>query len=121
MRCKGSSVRCKEVVVEKSVVWCSLCVSLPVCCVVAVRCAVAVCCCCGSGVVVGAEGRAGVVCCSSLLPREVVGVVATVTAAAQSVADLDEDDHVVSTNPVVALVAETCLDEVGAVAKAQAC
>ena len=69
----------------------------------------------------GTRGGAGVVCRSSLLPREVVGEVAAVNAAAQSVADLDEDDHVVSTNPVVALVAETCLDEVGAIAKAQAC
>ena len=69
-------MRCKEVVVERSVV-CVLCVSLPVCCVVAVRCAVAVCCCCcGSGVVVGTRGRAGVGCCSSLLSRDVVGVVA---------------------------------------------
>ena len=88
---------CKGVVVEEAVVWCVLCVLLAVCCSVPVRCAVAVCCCCGSGVVVGAEGRAGVGCCSSLLSREVVGVVAVSAAVAtQTVADLEVEEVVPS-------------------------
>ena len=84
------------------------------CCSVAVRCTVTVCCgCCGSVVVVGARGGAGVVVGSSLLPREVVGVVATAgeSAATQTVAHLDVDVPVVFANPVVALVAKTYLVE----------
>ena len=58
---------------------CVLCVLVAVCCVVPVCCAVTVRggCCCGRVVVVGARGGAGVVVGSSLLPREVVGEVAT--------------------------------------------
>ena len=93
-------------------------------CAVTVRCG----CCCGSVVVVGTRRGAGDGCCSSSLPRVVLGVVAAVTAAAHPVANLEEDEDVVSTNPVVALVAATCLDEAveagnveDPVAKAQAC
>ena len=62
------------------------CVLVAVCCSVSVCCSVTVCCavCCGSVVVVGARGGAGVVVGSSLLPRVVVGVVATVGAAADA-------------------------------------
>ena len=119
--CCGSSVTCKGVV-EEAVVWCVLCVSLSVCCSVAVRCTVAVCCgCCGSVVVVGAEGRAGVVCCSSPLPLDVLGVVATVDAATHSVASLDVEEVVAPATAVVAVVAGMCLEEVDTVAKAQVC
>ena len=93
------------------------------CCSVAVRCTVAVCCgCCGSVVVVGARGGAGVVVGSSLLPRVVLRVVAAVgeTIATQSVADLDVEEVVAPATAVVAVVAGTCLEEVDAVAKAQA-
>ena len=80
----------------------------------------------------GAEGRAGVVCCSSLLPRDVLGVVATVVTAAQSIGGLEEEEEKeavgVSAIAVVASMTETCLvDDVreGRVevpdAKAQAC
>ena len=111
MRCKGSSVLWKDPVVVEAVVWCVLCVLLAVCCAVAVRCSVC-CCCCGSVVVVGERGGAGVVVGSSLLPRVVVGEVATAgDAATQTVGSLDADVHGVSTNPVVALVVETCLVE----------
>ena len=94
----------------------AMCGVVPVRCseivAVTVRCSVR-CCCCGSVVVVGTRGGAGAVVGSSLSPRVVVGVVATAgeTAAAQTVVGLEEDEDVVSTNPVVALVAETCLDE----------
>ena len=95
---------------------------VPVCC--AVRCSVsvccAVCCCCGRVVVVGAEGRAGSVGCSSLLPRDVLGEVAAVRAAAtQTVGGLEEEEEEeeeeeavgVSAIAVVASMAETCLVE----------
>ena len=112
--CCGSSVTCKGVVVEEAVVWCVLCVSLSVCCSVAVRCAVAVCCsvCCGSGVVVGTRGGAGDGCCSSLLSRVVLGEVAAVAAAAQTVADLVVEEVVAPATAVVAVVAGTWLEEV---------
>ena len=118
---------CKPLAVVEAVVWCVLvaigCV-VPVCC--AVRCSVSVtvavgCCGCGSGVVVGARGGAGDVCCSSLLPRVVVGDVAAVTATTHSVAGLDVEEVVAPATAVVAVVAGTCLEEVDAVAKAQAC
>ena len=103
--CCGSSVTCRDPVVVEAVVLCVLCVSLAVCCAVAVRCSVG----CGSVVVVGARGGAGIVVGSSLLPREVVGVVATAgDTATQTVGSLDVDVPVVLANPVVALVAKTC-------------
>ena len=80
--------------------WCVLCVLVAICGVVPVRCAVccsvsvtvAVCCSgCGSGVVVGTRSGAGDVCCSSSLPRVVLGEVATVAAATQAVGCLDVD------------------------------
>ena len=114
----------KDPDVGEAVVLCVVCVLVaicsvvPVCCAVcccsvAVRCTVTVCCGgCGSVVVVGARGGAGVVVGSSLLPREVVGVVATAgDTATQTVGCLDVDVHGVSTNPVVALVVETYLVE----------
>ena len=61
-------------------------------------------------VVVGAEGRAGVGCCSSLLPRD-VGTVGA--AATQRAADLEVEDVVPSVTAVVASVTGGCL--VGAV------
>ena len=70
------------------------------------------------------EGGAGDGCCSSLLPRVVLGEVAAVTAAAHTVADLDVDEVVAPATAVVAVVAlmKTCLEEVDdPVAKAQAC
>ena len=89
-------------------VWCLLAVCCAVRCAVAVRCSVG----CGSVVVVGARGGAGIVVGSSLLPREVVGVVATAgDTATQTVGSLDVDVPVVLANPVVALVAKTCLVE----------
>ena len=109
--CCGSSVTCKGVVVEEAVVWCVLCVSLSVCCSVAVRCAVTVCCCCGSGVVVGTRGGAGVVCRSSLLSQDVLGVVAIVDAATHTVADLEVEDVVLPAAAVVASAAGSCLVE----------
>ena len=113
--CCGSSVTCKTLDVVEAVVFCVWCVLVAVCCSASVGCAVAVrCgCCCGSVVVVGARGGAGVVVGSSLLPREVVGVVATAgeSAATQTVAGLDVDVPVVLANPVVALVAKTYLVE----------
>ena len=90
------------------------CVLVAVCGVVPVRCAVAVCCCCGcgSGVVVGARGGAGVVVGSSLLPRVVLAVVATVGAAAtQTVGSLEVDDVVPLAAAVVASAARRYLDE----------
>ena len=98
--------------------WCCVCVCvwLAVCCAVAVRCSVCCCCGCGSGVVVGARGGAGVVVGSSLSPRVVLGVVATVDTAAQTVGSLEEEDAVgVSCHAaVVASAAWTCLvEEVG--------
>ena len=95
-------------------------------CAVAVRCG----CCCGSVVVAGARGGAGVVFRSSLLPWVVLRVVATAgeTTATQSVADLEVEDVDASATAVVAMVAETCLVEAveagnveDPVAKAQAC
>ena len=75
--CCGSSVTCKTLEVVEAVVLCMLCVSVAMCGVVPVRCAVCCCsvsvtvavgCCgCGSGVVVGARGGAGVVVGSSSL------------------------------------------------------
>ena len=67
----------KDPKVVEAVVWCvlvAMCCVLSVCCSVAVCCAVccSVRCCCV--VVVGAEGRAGVGGCSSLLPRDVATV-----------------------------------------------
>ena len=129
---------CKTLIVVEAVVWCVLCVLVAICGVVPVRCtvcccsvsvAVSCCCCCGCVVVVGAEGRAGSVGCSSLLPRDVLGVIATVVTAAQSVGGLEEEEAVgVSAIAVVASMTETCLvDDVreGRVevpdAKAQAC
>ena len=80
---------------------------MPVCC--AVRCSVGCgCrCSCGSGVVVGARGGAGVVVGSSLLPREVLRVVAAVgeTTATQSVGSLDVDVAVSLAAAVVASAA----------------
>ena len=77
--------------------------------------AVCCCCCCGRVVVVGAEGRAGSVDCSSLLPRVVLGEVAAVRAAAtQTVGGLEEEEEEavgVSAIAVVASMAETCLVE----------
>ena len=92
---------------------CVLCVSLSVCCSVAVRCAVAVCCgCCGSVVVVGARGGAGVVVGSFLLPREVVGVVATAgVAATHTVGSLEVDDVAPLAAAVVASAARRYLVE----------
>ena len=89
--------------------WCV--VSLSVCCSVAVRCAVAVCCCC---CVVGTRGGAGIVRCSSLLPRDVLGVVATVDAATHTVGGLEEEEEEAvgaSAIAVVASMAETYLVE----------
>ena len=105
--CCGSSVTCKGVVVKEADVWCVLCVSLSVCCSVAVCCSVCCCCCCGSVVVVGARGGAGVVVGSSLLPREVVGVVATAgeSVATQTVVGLEVDDDVPPAAAVVASAA----------------
>ena len=109
---------CKPLEVVEAVVLCVLCVLVAMCGVVPVRCAVAVCCsvrcccCCGIGVVVGTRGGAGNVVGSSLSSRAVVGEVAAARAAAtQTDANLEEDEDVVSTNPVVALVAETYLVE----------
>ena len=117
--CCGSSVRCKTLVVVEAVVLCVLCVLVamcgvvPVCCAasVAVRCCCCCCCCSGLVVVVGTRGGAGNVVGSSLSSRAVVGEVAAADTTAHSVANLEEDEDVVSTNPVVALVAETCLVE----------
>ena len=110
---------------------CVLCVLVAMCAVVPVRCAVCCCsvtvavgcCCCCRGrvVVVGAEGRAGSVGCSSLLPRVVLGVVAAVTATKHPVANLDADVVVPLAAAVVASAARSCLEEVDTVAKAQAC
>ena len=99
--CCRSSVTCKEVVVAEAVVLCVLCVSLAVCCAVAVRCSV--CCCCGIGVVVGTRGGAGAVVGSSLSPRVVLGVVATVDTAAQSVGGLEVEEVVAPATAVVAV------------------
>ena len=130
--CCGSSVRCKTLVVVEAVVGCVSCSLVAMCGVVPVRCSEIVvvtvcssvrwcCCCCGSVVVVGAEGRAGSVGCSSLLPRDVLGDVAAVTAAAHPVGGLEVEEVVAPATAVVAVVAGTCLEEVDAVAKAQAC
>ena len=97
----------------------TLCVLVAMCGVVPVRCAVCCCsvtitvCCsgCGSGVVVGTRSGAGDVCCSSSLPREVVGEVAAVTATTQSVGGLKEKEVVAPATAVVAVVAGTCLVE----------
>ena len=104
----------KTLEVVEAVVWCGLvamCGVVPVCCTVAVCCSVrcSVCCCCCCGVVVGAEGRAGNVDCSSLLPWDV----ATVgdTAATQRAADLEVEDVVPSVTAVVASVTGGCLVE----------
>ena len=89
----------------------AMCCVLSVCCSVAVCCAV---CCsvrCGSGVVVGAEGRAGSVGCSSLLPRVVLGEVAAVAATTQAVGCLDVDVAVPLAAAVVASAARRYLDE----------
>ena len=111
---------CKPLAVVEAVMWCVLvaigCV-VPVCCAVTVRCG----CCCGRVVVVGTRGGAGDDCCSSLLSRVVLGDVVAVTAAAHTVANLDFEEVVAPATAVVAVVAGTCLEEVDAVAKAQAC
>ena len=120
----------KDPVVVEAVVLCCVCVLVAICCVVpvccAVRCcpvtvAVGCCCCCRRVVVVGAEGRAGSVGCSSLLPRDVLGVVAAVTATTHPVANLDADVVVPLAAAVVASAARSCLEVVDTVAKAQAC
>ena len=90
----------------QSVVLCQLCSLLLVSVTVAVGCCS---CCCGRVVVVGTEGRAGNVGCSSLLPRVVLGEVAAVAAAAQTVADLDVDDVVPLAAAVVASAARRYL------------
>ena len=101
----------KDPKVVEAVVWCVL---VAMCCVLSVCCSVAVCCAvccsvrCGCVVVVGAEGRAGVVCCSSLLPRDVATVGA---AATQRAADLEVEDVVPSVTAVVASVTGGCLVE----------
>ena len=87
-------------------VCCSVCCSVAVCCAVTVRCG-----CCGRVVVVGTEGRAGNVGCSSLLPRVVLGEVVAVTAAAQTVVGLEDDDVVPLAAAVVASAARSCLEE----------
>ena len=111
----GSSVTCKEAVVVEAVVLCVLCVlcvSLAVCCAVGVRCCCCCCCCCcGIGVVVGTRGEAGAVVGSSLSPRVVLGVVATVDTAAQTDANLEVEDVVLPAAAVVASAAGSCLDE----------
>ena len=109
----------KTLEVKEAVVWCVLCVLVAVCCSVSVCCAVGCAvtvrcsCCCGSVVVVGARGGAGVVVGSSLLPREVVGVVATAgeAAAAHTVGNLDVDVAVPLAAAVVASAARRYLDE----------
>ena len=111
----------KDPVVVEAVVLCVVCVLVAICCVVPVCCTVTVavgccccCCCCGRVVVVGAEGRAGSVDCSSLLPRVVLGDVAAVRAAAtQTVGGLEEEEEAVGVSAiaVVASMAETCLVE----------
>ena len=95
------------------------CVLVAICGVVPVRCAVGCCsvtvavgcCCCGSGVVMGARSGAGDGCCSSSLPREVVGEVAAVTATTHPVANLDADVVVPLAAAVVASAARSCLEE----------
>ena len=112
--CCRSSVTCKTLEVVEAVVLCVVCAVVAVCCSVPVCCAVTVrCCCgCGSGVVVGARGGAGVVVGSSLLPRVVLGVVAAVGAAAtQTVGSLEVDDVVPLAAAVVASAARRYLDE----------
>ena len=69
--------------------------------------------CCGRVVVVGTEGRAGNVGCSSLLPRVVLGEVVAVTATTHPVANLDVEDVVLPAAAVVASAAGSCLDEAG--------
>ena len=54
-------------------------------------------------------------------PGVVLGEVAAVAAAAQTVADLVVEEVVAPTTAVVAVVAGTCLEEVDTIAKAQAC
>ena len=121
--CCGSSVTCRDSVVVEAVVLCVLCVLVAMCGVVPVRCTVCCCslsvavrcCCSGLVVVVGTEGRAGNVGCSSLLPRVVLGEVATVAATTQAVGCLEEVDVDASAIAVVASMAETCLvEDVGA-------
>ena len=89
----------------------AVCCSVPVCC--AVGCAVTVCCgcCCGRVVVVGTRSGAGDGCCSSSLPRVVVGEVAAVTATTHPVANLDADVVVPLAAAVVASAARSCLEE----------
>ena len=61
----------------------------------------------------GTRGGAGAVVGSSLSPRVVLGVVATVDTAAHSVGCLEEEDVVLPAAAVVASAAGSCLDEAG--------